>query len=381
MSLTVLPPGGRIGIIGGGQLGRMLAVEARRLGYVSCVLDPDPRSPAVQVSDEHLPGGLADPAAAAELARRVDVVTYEFENVAAEAAAAAEAKGTVRPSGSVLRIAQHRLREKEAVAALGIPVAPFAAVRSAADLPRALERTGLPVVLKTATAGYDGKGQAVAHTPAEAADACARLLGQCDALIAEGLVDFRLELSVVCARRADGVTACYTPGENRHRNGILDVTLAPARVPPAVAAAAQDLARRVADGLDVVGLIAVEMFLSRDGRLLVNELAPRPHNSGHHTLDACPCSQFEQLLRAICGLPLGSTELHRPAAMANLLGDLWPEGGRPDFPRLLQVEGVKLHLYGKAEARPGRKMGHLCALGRTVEEAEERVLRARGLLS
>lgn len=372
-----LPPGSRIGIIGGGQLGRMLALEARRLGYVTRVLDPDPRSPAAQVADEHQRGGLADPQAAAALAGAVDVVTYEFENVALEALTAAEAAGMVHPSGAVLRAAQHRLREKEAALALGIPVPPFGSVGTLAELPAALARSGLPAVVKTATSGYDGKGQAVVRTEAEATSACARLLGQADTLIVESLVDFQLELSVVCARSTEGLTVCYAPGENRHSHGILDITLAPARVSPETSAAAQALAARLAAGLGVVGLLAVEMFLTRDGSLLFNEMAPRPHNSGHHTLDACATSQFEQLLRAVCGLPLGSTGLHAPVAMANLLGDLWPAGGQPDFPRALQVPGVRLHLYGKAEARPGRKMGHLTALAATVEAAEALVLAAR----
>lgn len=378
--MTPLPPGSRIGIIGGGQLGRMLAMEARRLGYTTVVLDPDPRSPAAQVADEHRTGGLAEPAAAAALAGSVDVVTYEFENVAPEAVAAAEAVCPVRPSGAVLRVAQHRIREKEAVVALGFPVAPFAAVRATQDLPGVLQRIGLPAVVKTATSGYDGKGQAVVRTRAEAEEACADLLRSSDLLILEGFVDFTLELSVICARGADGETVCYAPGENRHSGGILDLTVAPARVAPAVAARAQAIAAGIAAGLGVVGLLAVEMFLTRDGRLLVNEMAPRPHNSGHHTLDACPTSQFEQLLRAVCGLPLGATGLYAPAAMANLLGDLWPACGRPDFVRVLGRPGVRLHLYGKAQARPGRKMGHVCAVAATADEAAARVLAARDAL-
>ena len=372
-----LPPGSRIGIIGGGQLGRLLALEARRLGYSTCVLDPDPRSPAAQVADEHLAGPLTDPAAVLALAQRVDVLTYEFENVNAGAVAAAEAVRPVHPSSRVLRVAQHRLREKEAVAGLGVAVPPFAAIRSAADLRAGLARTGLPAMLKTATSGYDGKGQAVVRTPEEAEAACADLLARCDTLILEAFVDFGLELSVVCARGADGQVACYAPGENRHSGGILDLTVAPARVSPQIAAQAQGIAAGIARGLDVVGLIAVEMFLTKDGRLLVNEIAPRPHNSGHHTLDACPTSQFEQLLRALCGLPLGATDLYAPVAMANLLGDLWPAGGEPEFASALAVPGVRLHLYGKAAARPGRKMGHLCALAESPAAAAERVLEAR----
>ncbi len=369
----LLRSGATIGIIGGGQLGRMLALEARRLGYRTLVLDPDPLGPAAQVADAHLPGDLADPAVMRELARRSDVVTYEFENVNADAVAAAEAVGIVRPGSAALRVAQHRVREKEAVEALGFGVPRFRSVRSAADL----DGFGLPLVLKTATAGYDGKGQAVVRTAAEAEAAVAALASGCDLLIAEEWVDFALELSVVCARGADGLTVCFDPGENRHSRGILDLTLAPARIPAAVAARAREVAAGIARGLGIVGLLAVEMFLTRDGRLLVNEMAPRPHNSGHHTLDACRTSQFEQLIRAICGLPLGATDLYAPAAMANLLGDLWPDTGQPPFHRALEVPGVKLHLYGKAEARPGRKMGHLTVLADTADHAAELAQEAR----
>lgn len=372
-----LPPGSRIGIIGGGQLGRMLALEARRMGYRTAVLDPDPYGPAAQVADRHLEGDLADQSAAAALASEVDVLTYEFENVAPAAVAAAEALCPVRPGGAVLRVAQHRVREKEAVSALGCAVPAFAAVRGPADLPAALARTGLPAVLKTATSGYDGKGQAVVRTPAEAEAARAALARAAGTLILEARIDFERELSVICARSADGRTACFPPAENRHRHGILDLTLAPATLPAPVAAAARQIATTIATGLGVIGLIAVELFLCRDGRLLVNELAPRPHNSGHHTLEACPTSQFEQLLRALCDLPLGATTPCAPVAMANLLGDLWPDGGQPDFAAALEVPGVRLHLYGKDAARPGRKMGHLTALGETPEAAAERVLEAR----
>lgn len=377
--MTLLP-GATIGIVGGGQLGRMLALEARRCAYRTCVLDPDRRSPCGQVADDHVVAALDDAEAMRELARRSAVVTYEFENVDVAALAAAEAEGEVFPPGAVLRVAQHRVREKEAVARLGFPVPRFHAVQTRAGLQAGLDGLGLPLVMKTATSGYDGKGQAVVRTPAEAREAFERLIGACDALILEELVDFSLELSVVCARGRDGSTRCFTPGENRHRDGILDVTLAPARVPADVAVRAQEIAAGIATGLGVVGLITVEMFLARDGRLLVNELAPRPHNSGHLTLDACPTSQFEQLLRALCGLPLGEVGLYRPAAMANLLGDLWPQGGQPDFAQALAVPGVRLHLYGKAAARPGRKMGHLCCLAGTAEEAEARVLQARRAL-
>ena len=373
----MLAVGATIGIIGGGQLGRMLAVEARRLGYRTLVCDPDPHGPAAQVADAHLQADLSDPAAMRELASRADVVTYEFENVDADAVEAAEAVGRVYPGSAVLRVAQHRVREKEAVARLGFGVPRFRPVRTEADL----KGFGLPLVLKTATAGYDGKGQAVARTAAEAGEAVARLRAGCDLLIAEELVDFSCEISVICARAVGGRTVCFDPGENRHRGGILDLTLAPARVPAPIAAEARRVAAGIADGLGVVGLLAVEMFVTRDGRVLVNELAPRPHNSGHHTLEACATSQFEQLVRAICDLPLGAPSLHAPAAMANLLGDLWPVDGPPPFQRALEIPGVKLHLYGKTQARPGRKMGHLTVLAETADRAAELALTARDRLA
>ena len=369
----MLPPGAVIGIIGGGQLGRMLAIEARRLGYRTLVCDPDPHAPAAQVADAHLPGNLSDPAIMRDLAVRADVVTYEFENVSPSAVEAAEAVGRVYPSSAVLRVAQHRLREKEAVARLGFAVPPFRPVRSVRDL----DDFGLPCVLKTAASGYDGRGQAVVQRAAELPEAITRLRSRCDLLIAEQLVDFALELSVICARDTHGNAVCFAPGENHHSGGILDLTVAPARISRDVAAHAGRIATGIANGLGVVGLLAVEMFLTHDGRILVNELAPRPHNSGHHTLDACAASQFEQLVRAICGLPLGAPDLYGPAAMANLLGDLWPPGGPPLFHRALEVPGVKLHLYGKTEARPGRKMGHLTAVADTPYHAAALALEAR----
>ncbi|HEY8449399.1 MAG TPA: 5-(carboxyamino)imidazole ribonucleotide synthase [Bacillota bacterium] len=377
-----MQPGAWIGVIGGGQLGRMFALEARRLNYRVCVLDPVAGAPAAQVADAQIVAPYEDQDAVAELARRVDVITYEFENVDADAVAAAEALKPVYPSSSILRVAQHRLREKETLSRHGIPVTGFRAVRTAADLEAALDYLGVPAVLKTATSGYDGKGQIVLRDRGEAAGAVATLNPAGDReLILEAWVDFQLELSVVCARGLDGAATCYPPGENHHARGILDVTILPARVPAAVAQQAQELARRIAQALDLVGVLAVEMFWTRDGRLLVNELAPRPHNSGHPTLDACPTSQFEQLLRAICGLPLGAVEPYAQAAMANLLGDLWSaDGSPPDFAAVLAEPGVRLHLYGKGEARPGRKMGHLCVLAPTADEALERVLAARARL-
>ncbi len=372
-----LPTGSTVGILGGGQLGRMIAMEARRLGYRTCVLDPDPHSPAAQVADEHVRGAFGDMEAAQKLARRVRVATYEFENIPARTVEAVEAIVPVHPGSGVLRTAQHRIVEKQTLSRFGFPVPRFVPLRHRDDLDRAWRELSPPLVMKTATAGYDGKGQAVVHTRQEAASAFARLTAESPELIVEEFVDLAAEVSVICARSVDGDVACYPLAENRHTSGILDVTLVPARVPDEIARAARELAGGIVHRLSLVGLLAVEMFLTRDGRLLVNELAPRPHNSGHYTLDACATSQFEQLLRALCQLPLGATDLRAPVAMANLLGDLWPAGGPVDFSGALAVDGVRLHLYGKAEARAGRKMGHLCCLAPSVEQACAQVLAAR----
>ena len=374
----VIPPGSTVGVLGSGQLGRMFAIAARRMGYRVHTLSPDYDTPTGQVADREVQAAYDDLDAVRDFARGVDVVTFEFENVSAAAAEAAAELAPVRPAGAVLHATQHRLREKGFLAGAGFPVTPFAAVRSLDDLRAALAALGTPAVLKTAGWGYDGKGQVRIADPGEAEAAWGSLGGQ--EAILEAFVDFDREVSVVAARGLDGSFAHFGVIENRHHRHILDVSTAPAAVPPGVEREAVAIARGILEGLGVVGVLAVEMFLTRDGRLLVNELAPRPHNSGHLTFDACVTSQFEQQLRAICGLPLGSTELLRPAAMANLLGDLW-SGGEPDWEAACRFPEVKLHLYGKAEARPGRKMGHLTALAATVEEARERVVKARAALT
>ena len=375
-----LQPGAWIGVIGGGQLGRMLALEARRMGYRVCVLDPDPRGPAAQVADEHIAGPYDGTDALQELAHRADVITYEFEHINADAVAAVEQLRPVYPGSALLRMTQHRVREKETLARLGFPLPAFHPVASYADVEAGIQRVGLPAVLKTATGGYDGKGQVVVGTTAEAHAAFDLLWPMSPTLVLEEYVRLGKELSVVCARNARGQVACYPPAENIHRRGVLDITLAPALVPAVVATQAHNLATRLVQELKVVGLLAVEFFLTESGRLLVNELAPRPHNSAHYTLDACVTSQFEQLVRVLCNLPLGETEPLAPSVMVNLLGDLWEDtDGAPNFARALEVPGVTLHLYGKAEPRPGRKMGHLCAVAPTLEVAHARALRARDL--
>ena len=370
-------PGNTIGIFGGGQLGRMIAIAAKRMGYRVVVLDPTPDCPAGQVADDEITAPYTDVAAARDLARRCAVVTAEFENVPAETLEAIEPMVPVRPSSRVLRIAQNRIAEKTFLAEHGFPVPNFRPVRSHEELLRAISEIGCPAVLKTATGGYDGKGQVRIEHPDEAERAWERL-GKVDCVLEE-FVLLEREVSVIVARNLRGEEVVYPVAENTHANHILDTSVMPARIPPELARQAQELARAIAEALGVVGLLCVEMFVAQDSRLLVNELAPRPHNSGHQTFDAAVTSQFEQLVRAICNLPLGSTELYRPAAIANLLGDLW-EGGEPNWAKALELPEVKLHLYGKTEPRPGRKMGHLTATAETPDEALQKVLEARGRL-
>jgi 5-(carboxyamino)imidazole ribonucleotide synthase len=370
-------PGATLGVLGGGQLGKMFAQEARRMGYRVHVLCPELDSPALQVADRTTRCAYDDVHGVEGFARQVSVVTFEFENVPHETAEACARHTLVRPAGAVLHTTQHRLREKEALGRHGLPVSPWRPVGSLEELEAAVRALGGAVVLKTAAWGYDGKGQRVLRAPGDAAAAWASL--RPGPLVAEAFVPFEAEVSVVIARGADGAHAVYEPVRNDHVDHILDTSSCPAGLPPAVAARARELAVAAADALGLVGVLCVELFLLPDGALLVNELAPRPHNSGHLSIEACAASQFEQQVRAVCGLPLGDPGLHRPAAMANLLGDLW-EGGEPDWAAALRVPGVRLHLYGKAEARPGRKMGHLSALGDSAADARARVLRARAAL-
>jgi 5-(carboxyamino)imidazole ribonucleotide synthase len=367
-------PGSTVGVLGSGQLGRMFAIAARRMGYRVHTFSPDNDTPTGQVSDVEITASYDDLDSVREFARNVKVVTFEFENVPATTAAAAAEHAHVRPAGSVLHTTQNRLREKAFLASAGVPVTPFAAVNSLDDLRQAVSRQGLPAVLKTAGFGYDGKGQVKLTSEEQCAEAWVSL-GSSPCVL-ETYVDFAKEVSVVGARGANGSFAHFGVVENEHSRHILDITSAPAVVPPRVHANAIEIARTVLEKLEVVGVLCVEFFLTHEDQLLVNELAPRPHNSGHFTIDACVTSQFEQQLRAVCGLPLGCTEQPRPAAMANLLGDLWA-GGEPDWIAACAFGDVKLHLYGKLEARPGRKMGHLTALG---PEAARRVRQARSAL-
>ncbi|CAA9329923.1 MAG: N5-carboxyaminoimidazole ribonucleotide synthase [uncultured Gemmatimonadetes bacterium] len=375
--MSVVLPGATIGIVGGGQLGRMFALEARRMGYRVAVWDPGADSPAAQVADEAVIAPFHDPEAARELARRSDLVTLEWENADVATLRELEALVPVRPGPAVLEVAQHRLREKDAARRLGVPTADYRAVHSLDDLRAAVAEIGAPAVLKTARGGYDGKGQAVIRDPADAEAALRSVAPEGTELILEAFVRFRMEISVVCARSTTGEVSCFPVGENEHRGGILHSTVVPARVSPAVAAEARRIARALVEGLDVVGLLAVEMFVGDDGVVRMNEIAPRPHNSGHYTWEACPVSQFEQQLRAVCGLPLGSADLLRPAAMVNLMGDDAGTGlGRMGTVEMMAVPTAALHLYGKAESRPGRKMGHVTALGDDADQALQRAQRA-----
>ncbi len=370
-------PGSTVGVMGGGQLGRMFAIAARRMGYRVHTFSPHEDTPTGQLADREVAARYDDAAAVRDFARGIDVLTFEFENVPAQTVAWAGEFCEARPSAGVLHICQHRLREKEFLAGNGFPLPAFAHVSSAEELGAALEKIGASAVLKTAAFGYDGKGQRKIEPRDDLAETWQPFAGGGGVL--EEFVRFEKEISVLVARGIRGEMVSYPVCENVHRNHILDVTIVPANISAEVDSRARALAGGIADKLGLVGLLAVEMFLLEDGALLVNELAPRPHNSGHYSFDASVTSQFEQQLRAVCGLPLGSSESLRPAAMANLLGDLWA-AGEPDWSAALAAPEVKLHLYGKAEPRRGRKMGHLVAFGCDATDAATRVRAARAAL-
>ncbi len=373
----VFPPGRTVGVMGGGQLGRMFAIAARRMGYRVHTFSPHEDTPTGQLADREVAARYDDAKAVRDFARGIDVLTFEFENIPTQTIEWAAKFCEVRPSANVLHICQHRLREKQFLAGAGLPLPRFAPVNNAAELADAIKHLGAPAVLKTAAFGYDGKGQRKIERREDPAKVW-ETFGGAPAVL-EQFVEFEKEVSVIVARGIDGAMAAYPVCENVHRHHILDVTVVPAAVAPEVETQARALAGEVAEKLGLVGLLAVEMFLLKDGTLLINELAPRPHNSGHFSFDASVTSQFEQQLRAVCGLPLGSTESLRPAAMVNLLGDLWANG-EPDWLAAAAMPDVKLHLYGKASPRPGRKMGHLVAFGGTAEEAAQRALAARAAL-
>jgi 5-(carboxyamino)imidazole ribonucleotide synthase len=358
--MKAILPGATVGVLGSGQLGRMFAIAARRMGYRVHTFSPETDTPTGQVADLEITAPYQDVDRVREFARNVSVVTFEFENVPGEAAMAATECAPVRPAGSVLHVTQDRLREKTFLTSNGLPVTAFAPVHSLADLRLAVAKLGCPLILKTSGFGYDGKGQTVIRDP-QHADAAWDAISRCPAVL-EKYVDFAMEVSVVAARGIDGSFTHYGVVHNEHHRQILDVTIAPASVAEKVQKDAIEITRVVLEKLDVVGVLCVEFFVTKDDRLLINELAPRPHNSGHFTFDASVTSQFEQQLRSVCGLPFGSTEQFQPAAMANLLGDIWMDRA-PNWAAACSFPNVKLHLYGKMQPRPGRKMGHLTALG------------------
>jgi len=375
--VTAVLPGATIGIFGGGQLGRMMTLAARTLGYHVIVLDPDAACAAGPVADRVIAARLNDVAAATELARASDVVTVEIEKVGLDAMAAAAAHAPVRPGAHVLEVIQNRARQKQWLADRGFPVGPFWIARSESELRDALGHAGAGAFVKSATGGYDGRGQARAG-PGDDAAALWRSLGSAECVVERALA-LEGEISVMVARRPGGELSTYPPALNHHVNGVLDWSVIPAPVPESVAREGIRIARGIAEQLDVVGLVAAELFVLKDGALAVNELAPRPHNSFHHTELASLTSQFEQGIRAVCDLPLGNTESMRPAAIANLFGDLWLHGAPPRWERALELSNVRVHLYGK-QPRPGRKMGHVGAVGDSADAAVALAIDARARL-
>ena len=353
--MTVIAPGGHIGILGDGQLGRMMAIAAAEMGYFVHVYGPEEDSPAAQVSHRSTVAPYGDKAALEKFAKSVDVVTLEFENIPTDTLEFLNALVPVRPNAKVLEITQDRLYEKSFINNLGIGTATFANVESIDELVAAIKQIKLPAILKTRRLGYDGKGQ-VKITGSSDLDDVWKEMKNAPSIL-EGFVNFKMEISVIVARSTQGEIACYCPVENRHKNHILDITLAPADIPKRLVDKAVEIAGKIAAKIDLVGMIAVEMFVTKDNQILVNELAPRPHNSGHWTIEGCATSQFRQIIRAVCGLPLGQPERHSNAVMRNLIGDDVETWGA-----LLEDAENSLHLYGKAEAREGRKMGHVTKL-------------------
>lgn len=378
MSSRPILPGSTIGVLGSGQLGRMFAVAARRMGYRVHTLSPATDSPTGHLADREVTAAYDDLDAVADFARQVDVITFEFENVLAATTDCAARHAPVRPAGGVLQICQHRLREKTWLEQQAFPVTPFRRVASREDLEQAVAALGLPAVLKTAGFGYDGKGQIKLNRPEDLERGWEAMAGV--EAILEAFVPFEREVSVTAARGLDGSFAHWGVVENEHRNHVLDVSTPEAPVSDKLYREAIDVTRGIVDALGLVGVLCVEFFVGPGDRLMINELAPRPHNSGHFSFDASVTSQFEQQVRAVCGLPLGSTALLRPASMVNLLGDLWA-GGEPDWSAALTDPDVKLHLYGKTDARPGRKMGHMLAFGRDRDDARQRAVAARRALT
>jgi 5-(carboxyamino)imidazole ribonucleotide synthase len=373
----VILPGATVGVLGGGQLGRMFTLQARTMGYGVVVLDPDPASPAGAVANRHIRAPYDDERALSDLSTGCAAITTEFENVPAAALQILARSSLVRPPVEAVATSQDRIAEKTFLQSHGIPTAKFQAVRDPRELKTAVAALRLPALLKTSRLGYDGKGQALVDSEEDAVRAFQRFGGV--PCVLEERLALERELSVVLARGVDGDVAPFPVAENQHRDGILETSVVPARVPEAMTREARELASGLAEEMEYIGVLGVELFVANGSRLLVNEMAPRPHNSGHYTLDACSTDQFEQQLRALCGLPLAQPWLLSPVAMINLLGDLWADG-EPRWEEALRRPGVRLHLYGKAEARPGRKMGHLNCLATDPDRALATALETRDAL-
>ena len=359
-------PGATLGMLGGGQLGRMFTIAARTMGYEVMVLDPDKESPAGKLATTHICADYSDQAALDQIAKTCDAVTTEFENVPASTLEALAKTSPVRPGAKAISIAQDRIHEKNFLKDNGFYTAPFAVIHSLEDLQKSISEIGTPAILKVSRFGYDGKGQFGINAESDIEKAWETLEGE--ACVLEQRMPLDIEVSVVLARGIEGEVITYPVSENIHEGGILDVTVVPARIDKNLETKVIDMAKEIATALDYVGIMAVEFFIS-NGKILVNEIAPRPHNSGHYTLDACMTDQFEQQVRAVCGLPLGDTTLLSPVVMINMLGDIWHNGEAPKWEKLLNHPNVKLHLYGKREARPGRKMGHFNVLSANINDA------------
>lgn len=361
-------PGATLGVLGGGQLGRMFCMAARNMGYRTVVLDPDSQSPAAEVADQHIQADYTCQDSLEKLAELCDAITTEFENVPAQSLQFLSSRKPVHPSADAVAIACHRIKEKDFARKTGLNPAPYACVSGEKDIQAAVERCGLPAILKTTTLGYDGKGQQVINTLEELQEVFKQGEGSQPAQpesVLERKMDLAVEISVLLARNERGEIACYPPAENEHRNGVLHQSIVPARVDASIIDRAREQAMKLANALDYVGVLAVEFFITTDNQLIFNEMAPRPHNSGHYTQDAAVTSQFEQQVRVMCGLPPGGTQLTSPVVMVNLLGDLWPV----NWQICMNSPALKLHLYGKREARNGRKMGHFNLLCENIEAA------------
>ena len=371
-------PDSSLGVLGGGQLGRMFTLAAHSMGYRVVVLDPDPHSPAGQIAEQHIKADYRDRAALQMLGDECAAITTEFENIPAESVEFLEQFAPVRPATDAVRIAQNRIEEKTFIQQQGLATAPFAAIYEAADIAENIAALQPPLLLKTASMGYDGKGQQQVGNADEARAAFLQMGGT--PCVLEEMLELEREISVVLVRNIDGLTAVYPVGENRHVNGILETTIVPCAATASITDTAIEMARKLADAMNYCGVLAVEFFCTRQGELLINEMAPRPHNSGHYTVDACATSQFEQQVRTMCGLAPSDTRLLSAVVMTNLMGDIWNDGD-PAWQHVLNQPGAHLHLYGKREARPGRKMGHINCLADDTDKALQVTAKIRAALN